>query len=95
MVRAGIKLGPKFREVINDSDLQLELVKVYFNEATRVRYAPHAIFEPRTTDSVRAGPLLAPIGIYWTPIAPPVPLLDPIVPYWLVLGPIGPPYWTR
>jgi hypothetical protein len=90
VVRAGIKLDPKFWEVISDHcdyDLQLERIDIYFNEATEVRHAPHAILmdiEPRTMDSVRAGPLLAPSGSYWTPIGPPIP-------YWTLLSPIG---WT-
>jgi hypothetical protein len=42
-----------------DSDLQLERINVYFNEATGGRYVPRAILmdlEPGTMDSVRAGP---------------------------------------
>ena len=42
-----------------DSDLQLEQINVYFNEATGGRYVPRAILmdlEPGTMDSVRAGP---------------------------------------
>jgi hypothetical protein len=41
-----------------DSDLQLERINVYFNEATGGRYVPRAILmdlEPGTMDSVRAG----------------------------------------
>jgi len=40
-----------------DSDLQLERINVYFNEATGGRYVPRAILmdlEPGTMDSVRA-----------------------------------------
>merc|ERR1712017_36850 len=43
-----------------DSDLQLERINVYYNEATGGRYVPRAILmdlEPGTMDSVRAGPL--------------------------------------
>merc|ERR1712194_202818 len=42
-----------------DSDLQLERIHGYFNEATGGRYVPRAILmdlEPGTMDSVRAGP---------------------------------------
>jgi len=42
-----------------DSDLQLERINVYFNEATGGRYVPRAILmdlEPGTMDSIRAGP---------------------------------------
>ncbi|CAD2097980.1 tubulin beta chain, putative [Plasmodium vinckei lentum] len=42
-----------------DSDLQLERVDVFYNEATGGRYVPRAILmdlEPGTMDSVRAGP---------------------------------------
>jgi hypothetical protein len=64
--------GAKFWEVISDehgvdptgtyhgdSDLQLERINVYYNEATGGRYVPRAILmdlEPGTMDSVRAGP---------------------------------------
>ena len=42
-----------------DSDLQLERINVYYNEATGGRYVPRAILmdlEPGTMDSVRSGP---------------------------------------
>ena len=42
-----------------DSDLQLERINVYFNEASGGRYVPRAILmdlEPGTMDSVRSGP---------------------------------------
>lgn len=42
-----------------DSDLQLERINVYFNEATGGKYVPRAVLvdlEPGTMDSVRAGP---------------------------------------
>ena len=42
-----------------NSDLQLERINVYFNEATGGRYVPRAVLmdlEPGTMDSVRAGP---------------------------------------
>ncbi|ETO00283.1 tubulin beta chain [Reticulomyxa filosa] len=70
--QCGNQIGSKFWEVISDehgidptgtykgdSDLQLERVNVYFNEATGGRYVPRAILldlEPGTMDSVRAGP---------------------------------------
>ena len=63
-------LGFSFRRSLNlsiplsgtyhgDSDLQLERINVYFNEATGGRYVPRAVLmdlEPGTMDSVRAGP---------------------------------------
>lgn len=42
-----------------DSDLQLERINVYYNEATGGKYVPRALLvdlEPGTMDSVRAGP---------------------------------------
>merc|ERR1712017_14227 len=42
-----------------DSDLQLERINVYYNEATGGKYVPRAVLvdlEPGTMDSVRAGP---------------------------------------
>merc|ERR1711968_329907 len=42
-----------------DSDLQLERINVYFNEATGGRYVPRAVLmdlEPGTMDSVRSAP---------------------------------------
>ncbi|CAE7941862.1 unnamed protein product, partial [Symbiodinium sp. KB8] len=70
--QCGNQIGAKFWEVIadehgidptgtyhGDSDLQLERINVYFNEATGGRYVPRAVLmdlEPGTMDSVRAGP---------------------------------------
>merc|ERR1712032_612147 len=70
--QCGNQIGAKFWEVISDehgidptgtyhgdSDLQLERINVYFNEATGGRYVPRAVLmdlEPGTMDSVRAGP---------------------------------------
>ncbi|KAK7250320.1 tubulin-like protein [Aureococcus anophagefferens] len=70
--QCGNQIGAKFWEVISDehgvdptgtyhgdSDLQLERINVYYNEATGGRYVPRAILmdlEPGTMDSVRAGP---------------------------------------
>merc|ERR1712007_248664 len=70
--QCGNQIGAKFWEVISDehgidptgtyhgdSDLQLERINVYYNEATGGRYVPCAILmdlEPGTMDSVRAGP---------------------------------------
>jgi len=70
--QCGNQIGAKFWEVISDehgidpvgtyhgdSDLQLERINVYFNEAGGGRYVPRAILmdlEPGTMDSVRAGP---------------------------------------
>jgi tubulin beta len=42
-----------------DSDLQLERINVYYNEASGGKYVPRAILvdlEPGTMDSVRSGP---------------------------------------
>merc|ERR1712110_963235 len=44
---------------VGDSDLQLERINVYYNEASGGKYVPRAILmdlEPGTMDSVRAGP---------------------------------------
>ncbi|KAL0056229.1 hypothetical protein WJX82_009010 [Trebouxia sp. C0006] len=70
--QCGNQIGAKFWEVVcdehgvdptgtyhGDSDLQLERVNVYFNEASGGRYVPRAILmdlEPGTMDSVRSGP---------------------------------------
>jgi tubulin beta len=70
--QCGNQIGSKFWEVVadehgvdptgtyqGDSDLQLERINVYFNEATGGRYVPRAVLmdlEPGTMDSVRAGP---------------------------------------
>jgi hypothetical protein len=69
--QCGNQIGAKFWEVISDehgvdptgsyhedSDLQLERINVYYNEATGGKYVPRAILvdlEPGTMDSVRAG----------------------------------------
>ena len=42
-----------------DSDLQLERIDVYYNEASGGKYVPRAILvdlEPGTMDSIRSGP---------------------------------------
>ena len=52
-------MNPKFVRLSGDSDLQLERINVYYNEATGGRYVPRAILmdlEPGTMDSMRAGP---------------------------------------
>ena len=52
----GIDPSGEFR---GDSELQIERINVYYNEATGGRYVPRAILvdlEPGTMDSVRAGP---------------------------------------
>jgi tubulin beta len=70
--QCGNQIGAKFWEVVSDehgidptgtycgdSDLQLERINVYYNEATGGRYVPRAVLmdlEPGTMDSVRAGP---------------------------------------
>ena len=69
--QCGNQIGAKFWEVISDehgidcqgnyignSDLQLERINVYYNEATGNRFVPRAILidlEPGTMDSIRAG----------------------------------------
>ena len=70
--QCGNQIGAKFWEVIcdehgidhtgkysGDSELQLERVNVYYNEASGGRYVPRAVLmdlEPGTMDSVRSGP---------------------------------------
>ncbi|OVA01735.1 Tubulin [Macleaya cordata] len=70
--QCGNQIGSKFWEVVCDehgidptgsytgtSDLQLERVNVYYNEASGGRYVPRAVLmdlEPGTMDSVRTGP---------------------------------------
>ncbi|XP_028659838.1 tubulin beta-1 chain-like isoform X2 [Erpetoichthys calabaricus] len=70
--QCGNQIGAKFWEVISDehgidatgsyhgdSDLQLERIRVYYNEITECKYVPRAILvdlEPGTMDSVRSGP---------------------------------------
>ncbi|OWR52549.1 tubulin beta chain-like [Danaus plexippus] len=70
--RCGNQIGSKFWEVISDehgidpsgcyagdSDLQLERINVYYNEAAAGKYVPRAVLvdlEPGTMDSLRAGP---------------------------------------
>ena len=41
------------------SDLQLERINIYYNEASGAKYVPRAVLvdlEPGTMDSVRSGP---------------------------------------
>ena len=70
--QCGNQIGAKFWEVIcdehgidqtgrysGDSDLQLERINVYYNEAGGGRYVPRAVLmdlEPGTMDSIRSGP---------------------------------------
>ncbi|XP_060718410.1 tubulin beta-4B chain-like isoform X3 [Tachysurus vachellii] len=70
--QCGNQIGAKFWEVISDehgidptgtyhgdSDMQLERINVYYNEATGGKYVPRAVLvdlEPGTMDSVRSGP---------------------------------------
>ena len=70
--QCGNQIGSKFWEVVCDehgidptgrytgnSELQLERVNVYYNEASCGRYVPRAVLmdlEPGTMDSVRTGP---------------------------------------
>merc|ERR1712184_231573 len=69
--QCGNQIGAKFWEIISDehgidptgtyagtSDLQLERINVYYNEATAGTYVPRAVLvdlEPGTMDSVRSG----------------------------------------
>ena len=70
--QCGNQIGAKFWEIISDehgidttgtwrgdSDLQLERIEVYYNEASGGKYVPRAVLvdlEPGTMDSVRTGP---------------------------------------
>jgi tubulin beta len=70
--QCGNQIGSKFWDTIReehgidtngnyagDSELQLERVSVYFNEAYDNRYVPRAVLvdlEPGTLDAVRSGP---------------------------------------
>ncbi|KAI8916727.1 tubulin beta-2A chain [Powellomyces hirtus] len=70
--QCGNQIGAKFWEVVSDehgidptghyqgdSDLQLERISVYYNEASGGKYVPRAVLvdlEPGTMDSARAGP---------------------------------------
>lgn len=70
--QCGNQIGAKFWEVISDehgidptgayqgdSELQLERINVYYNEAGNGKYVPRAVLvdlEPGTMDSVRSGP---------------------------------------
>ncbi|KAG0015651.1 alpha-tubulin, partial [Podila epicladia] len=70
--QCGNQIGGKFWEVISDehgidntgvyhgdSDLQLERINVYYNEASGGKYVPRAVLvdlEPGTIDAVRTGP---------------------------------------
>ncbi|KAJ3023922.1 Tubulin beta-1 chain [Thoreauomyces humboldtii] len=70
--QCGNQIGSKFWEVVSDehgidpsghyngdSDLQLERISVYYNEASGGKYVPRAVLvdlEPGTMDSVRASP---------------------------------------
>jgi len=72
MGQCGNQIGSKFWEVLSDehgidptgrfhgdSDLQLERINVYYNEATGGRFVPRTILvdlEPATMNSVRGGP---------------------------------------
>ncbi|KAL5057597.1 hypothetical protein RYX36_029201 [Vicia faba] len=70
--QCGNQIGAKFWEVVcaehdidrtgrytGDSDLQLERIDVYYNEASGGRFVPRAVLmdlEPGTMDSIRSGP---------------------------------------
>lgn len=70
--QCGNQIGSKFWEVVcaehgvdttgkyhGDSDLQLERINVYYNEAGCGRFVPRAVLmdlEPGTMDSIRSGP---------------------------------------
>ncbi|XP_012548036.1 tubulin beta chain-like [Bombyx mandarina] len=70
--QCGNQIGSKFWEIISDehgvdttgvykgeSDLQLDRINVYYNEASSGKYVPRAVLvdlEPGTMDAVRSGP---------------------------------------
>ncbi|KAG5413543.1 hypothetical protein IGI04_001110 [Brassica rapa subsp. trilocularis] len=70
--QCGNQIGAKFWEVIcgehaidptgqycGETDLQLERINVYYNEASGGKYVPRAVLmdlEPGTMDSLRSGP---------------------------------------
>lgn len=70
--QCGNQIGAKFWEVVcaehgidptgrfhGESDLQLERINVYYNEASTGRFVPRAVLmdlEPGTMDSIRSGP---------------------------------------
>lgn len=84
--QCGNQIGSKFWEVISDehgvdptgtyhgdSDMQLERINVYYNEATGGRYVPRAVLfdlEPGTMDSVRAGEHRTPPAPAFVPFRP-------------------------
>ena len=71
--QCGNQIGYKFWEVLSDehgidgngayvgnSQLQLERINVYYNEAAENRYVPRAVLvdlEPGTMDAIRASPM--------------------------------------
>ncbi|VDN96758.1 unnamed protein product [Rodentolepis nana] len=71
--QCGNQMGAKFWEVVSDehglnsdglyrgdSDLQLERIDVYYNEATGGRFVPRAVLcdlEPGTMEAIRSGPV--------------------------------------
>ena len=71
--QCGNQIGSKFWEIVSDehgidtngqyygdSDLQLERINVYYNEASGGRYVPRAVLvdlEPGVIDSVRSAPI--------------------------------------
>ncbi|KAK9880631.1 hypothetical protein WA026_011872 [Henosepilachna vigintioctopunctata] len=82
--QCGNQIGSKFWEVVSDehgidpngnfhgdSDLQLERINVYFNEATGGNYVPRCVLvdlEPTNLDAVRSGPfgkLFRPDNFIW------------------------------
>lgn len=70
--QCGNQIGAKFWEIISDehgvdpkgyfrgdSELQIERIDVYYNEASSNKFVPRAVLidlEPGTMDSLRAGP---------------------------------------
>ena len=89
--QCGNQIGAKFWEVVSDehgidptgtyhgdSDLQLERINVYYNEATGGRYVPRAILmdlEPGTMDSAQSLEYMTYINLNEALLSAPVLLL--------------------
>ncbi|QCD78896.1 tubulin beta [Vigna unguiculata] len=57
--RQRLNVIPRTRKYSDDSELQLERINVYYNEASDGRYVPRTVLmdlEPDTMESVRSGP---------------------------------------
>merc|ERR1712086_1200857 len=94
--QCGNQIGAKFWEVISDehgvdptgtyhgdSDLQLERINVYYNEATGGRYVPRAILmdlEPGTMDSVSSSDQTTSFSVKPVPVTTGPRVITPRVP---------------